>query len=76
MLKCDQPRGKEVADLPPKGPQKQSANRRGQKTMTMMMMMMVMIKNTFFFFLILRFLCVFENFVIKFYHEKALHQMN
>ena len=57
MLKCDQPRGKEVADIPPKGPQTQIANRRGQKTMTMMMMMMVMIKkNIFFSSLILRFL--------------------
>ena len=30
MLKCDQPWGREVADLPPKGPQTQSAPEGGK----------------------------------------------
>ena len=42
MLKCDQPRGREVADLPPKVPKTQSATRGGQTTMTIMMMMIMM----------------------------------
>ena len=42
MLKCDLPRGREVSDLPHKGPKTQSVTRRGQKTMTMMIMMMMM----------------------------------
>ena len=46
MLKCDQPRGRKVADHPPKGPQTQSAPEVGRKTMTMMIttvMMVIMI---------------------------------
>ena len=38
MLKYDQSSGRE-ADLPPKGPQTQSATRQGQETTTMMMIM-------------------------------------
>ena len=41
MMKCDQPRERELADFPPKGTQTQSATRRGQKTMTLMIMTMM-----------------------------------
>ena len=43
MLKCYQPRGRKVADNPPKGPQSQSIPDGGRKAMTMMIVTMMMI---------------------------------
>ena len=42
FLKCDQPRGRKVADHPPKESQTQSEQEGGRKAMTMMVMMMMM----------------------------------
>ena len=43
MLKYDQPRGRKVADHPPKEPQIQSAPEGGRKAMTMILMMTMVI---------------------------------
>ena len=44
MLKCDLPGGREVADLPSKGPYSQSAPEGGTRTMSMKIMMIRIIR--------------------------------